>query len=184
MPFSVWTANAAKSALVNPSASVPKHPSRSVHLASYVLLVGVAGVVVAADQITKHLALSRLADAPVHLIDGVLSLKLAFNSGGAFGLGQDFPGLFLVATLAIVGVIVYWIRSVTDRRWIVALGMVLGGGLGNLTDRIFRDLDGAVVDFVDLHVWPIFNLADSAIFLGVIAILLFGFKAGPEAREK
>lgn len=185
MPCFVWTANAAKSALVNSSVDVSKHsPATAIHLPSYALLVVVGAVVAAADQITKHLALSRLNDAPIHLIDGILSLRLAFNSGGAFGLGQDFPAVFLVATLVIVAVIFFWVRTVTDRRWITALGMVLGGGIGNVSDRIFRDLDGSVVDFVDLHVWPVFNLADSAIFLGVVAILLLGLRTDPDPRDE
>ena len=128
MPSYAWIANAAKSGLVNSSDGGQHLAPRSIHLPSYALLVAVATVVLIADQITKHLALSRLADAPVHLIEGVLSLRLAFNSGGAFGLGRDFPEVFLVATLAIVAVIFYWVHTVTDRRWLVALGMVLGGG--------------------------------------------------------
>ena len=138
----------------------------------YALLLSIAAVVVALDQITKQMALEGLADGPVHLIDGVLSLRLTFNSGGAFGLLQGLPGVFLAATLAIVSVILLWTRKVEQRSWIVSLGLVVGGGLGNVADRILRDHGGRVVDFVDLHVWPVFNLADAAIVTGVVVMLI------------
>jgi signal peptidase II len=138
----------------------------------YVLLLSIAAVVLGLDQVTKQIALDGLADGPVHLIDGVLSLRLTFNSGGAFGLLQGLPGVFLAATLAIVSLILLWTRKVEQRSWIVALGLVVGGGLGNVADRVLRDLGGRVVDFVDLHVWPVFNVADMAIVSGVILMLI------------
>jgi signal peptidase II len=138
----------------------------------YVLLLSIAAVVVGLDQLTKQIALEGLADGPVHLIDGVLSLRLTYNSGGAFGLLQGLPGVFLAATIAIVSLILLWTRKVEHTSWIVALGLVVGGGLGNVADRLFRDLGGRVVDFVDLHVWPVFNVADAAIVTGVVVMLI------------
>ena len=138
----------------------------------YVLLLSIAAVVVALDQLTKQIALADLADGPVHLIDGVLSLRLTFNSGGAFGLLQGLPGVFLVATLAIVSLILVWVRKIEHTSWIVSLALVVGGGLGNVADRVFRDLGGRVVDFVDLHVWPVFNVADAAIVSGGVLMLI------------
>jgi signal peptidase II len=102
----------------------------------------------------------------------VLSLRLTFNSGGAFGLLQGLPAVFLAATIAIVSLILLWTRKVEHTSWIVALGLVVGGGLGNVADRLFRDLGGRVVDFVDLHVWPVFNVADAAIVTGVVVMLI------------
>lgn len=139
---------------------------------TYGVLLLVAAVVVGLDQVTKQLALDRLADGPVHLIDGALSLDLSYNSGGAFGLLQGQPGFFLVATIVVAGLILVWAREVESTAHLVPLGMVLGGGLGNVFDRAFRDTGGRVVDFIDLHVWPVFNLADSAIVLGVAALLI------------
>jgi signal peptidase II len=138
----------------------------------YVLLLAIAAVVVTLDQLTKQIALEALADGPIDLVDGVLALRLAYNSGGAFGLLQGLPGVFLAATLAIVSVILLWTRKVEQRSWIVALALVVGGGLGNVADRLFRDLDGRVVDFIDLHVWPVFNVADMAIVAGVVLMLI------------
>ncbi len=134
-------------------------------------------MVVALDQATKQWALDALEGrAPYDVIEGVLSFRLTFNTGGAFGLLQGFPVFFLVATLTIIAGILIGVRRVQDPRWAVPLGMVLGGGLGNALDRVVRDTDGAVVDFIDLHVWPVFNLADMAIVLGAVAILVLGWR--------
>ena len=160
------TLTAASDAVVRP-------PRRRV-AGLYARLLTVAALVVALDQITKELALSELKRGPVDVIEGVVTLRLTFNSGGAFGLLQGLPGFFLVTSLVVVGVILVLVRRLEDPRSIVPLGMILGGGVGNLADRIFRSFGGRVVDFIDLHVWPVFNLADAAIVVGLGLILLFG----------
>lgn len=133
------------------------------------------------DQVTKQLALRRLSTSgPYDLIEGVVTFRLTYNSGGAFGLFQEFPWVFLVATLAIVIGILIGVRRITEPQGSPALGLVLGGGLGNAIDRVFRDTGGAVVDFIDLHVWPVFNVADMAIVSGAVAILVIGWRS--EAR--
>lgn len=147
----------------------------------YLLLGLVAASVLAVDQITKQLALDNLR-VPVDVIEGVFRLRLTFNSGGAFGLLQGLPGFFLIATSVVIALIVFWVRSLDDPRWIVPLGLILGGGLGNLADRVLRDLDGGVVDFLDFHVWPVFNLADSAIVVGVVTIFWFSFRSERDAK--
>ncbi len=149
----------------------------------YRLLGLVAALVVAADQATKTLALETLSDGPVDVIEGAFSFRLTFNSGGAFGLLQGLPGFFLAATIAIVGVILVWARKVERRGWLVALGLVLGGGVGNVIDRVVRDQGGGVVDFIDFHVWPVFNLADAAIVTGVGLLLLLGARQEAERPE-
>ncbi|HWC14272.1 MAG TPA: signal peptidase II [Actinomycetota bacterium] len=157
MRLSVSIANAERNALVS---------------RSYGLLLLVAALVIAVDQLTKQLALEALADGPIHLIDGAVSLSLHYNPGGAFGILQGMPWFFLVATLIVSALILVWARSLPGTAHIVPLGLVLGGGLGNATDRVVRDTGGRVVDFIDLHVWPVFNVADSAIVVGV-GLLLF-----------
>ncbi len=147
-------------------------------LGLYVALLITAAAVVVADQFTKSLALEGLADGPIDLIEGVLTLRLTFNPGGAFGVLQGVPNFFLISTVVIVLLILFWARTVESRRWAIPLGLVLGGGLGNLADRLFRDTDGQVVDFVDLHVWPVFNVADTAISIGVVLLLIMSFRAG------
>ena len=136
------------------------------------------------DQLTKQLALDRLADGPVHVIDGVLSWNLSYNSGGAFGLLQGFPEFFLVATIVVAGLILVWARSIEGTAHVLPLGLVLGGGLGNVFDRVVRDTGGRVVDFIDLHVWPVFNIADSAIVVGVLTLLIATARApDPKADQ-
>ena len=135
-------------------------------------------LVVALDQFTKHLVLSNLSSGEVvHVIGDILLLRLSFNSGGAFGIGQGLPGFFLAASVVVAVMIVVLARRVDDPRWIVPLGLVLGGGLGNLTDRVVRDTGGRVVDFIDFRVWPLFNIADASIVVGVIVMFVLGFRS-------
>ena len=139
------------------------------------MLLAAAAVTIALDQLTKQVALATLADGPVDLIPGAVTFRLTFNPGGAFGLLQGLPGIFLPATLAVIVLILLWARKLEDQGQAVPLGMVLGGGIGNVLDRLLRD-GGRVVDFVDLHVWPIFNVADSAIVIGVAAVLILSMR--------
>jgi signal peptidase II len=180
----VWTASAVRNAPAD--SSVPQN-SREVTasaaggLRSLRVMLPVAAAVVALDQATKQLAVTHLRDHPVDLIKGVLTLRLTLNSGGAFGILQGVPGLFLAATVLVIGLLVVWVRQLADPRMLVPLGMMLGGGLGNASDRLFRDLGGRVVDWIDLHVWPVFNLADSAIVIGVLLVIFMSSrKAAPE----
>ena len=149
----------------------------------YALLLSIAAVVVVLDQVTKQLAVSGLADGPIDVVDHAVSLRLTYTSGGAFGVLQGLPGVFLAATIAIVAVILLWTRHIDRTSWVVALGLVVGGGLGNVADRLFRDLGGRVVDFVDLHVWPIFNLADASIVCGVVLVILVSGRRRQPDRE-
>ena len=138
-------------------------------------------MIVVLDQVTKHFVLSELSDGDVvHVIDGILRFRLKYNPGGAFGIGQNIPGFFLAASVAIGIAVVLLARKVDDPRWLVPLGLVLGGGAGNLIDRTIRDTGGRVVDFIDILVWPLFNVADSAIVIGVIILFWLSFRAPKE----
>jgi signal peptidase II len=148
----------------------------------YLRLLLIAGAVLVADQLSKSWALSSL-DEPRTVIDGILAFRLTYNSGGAFGLLQGYPEVFLVATIVATVAILFWVRNLEQRSWAVPLGLVLGGGLGNVTDRVMRDTDGRVVDFIDLKWWPVFNVADMCIVSGVVLILFLGFK-DPEKEER
>ncbi|MFP5297462.1 MAG: signal peptidase II [Actinomycetota bacterium] len=145
----------------------------------YIKLLSTAGAVLVVDQVTKSMALEAL-DRPKHLIDGWLSLRLTYNSGGAFGLLQGLPGLFAVATIVAAVLILVWVRHIEDQGWTIPLGLVLGGGLGNVFDRLVRDTGGRVVDFIDFHFWPVFNVADVCIVTGVLLVLLFGSRSASE----
>jgi signal peptidase II len=138
---------------------------------------GVAAGVVLVDQLTKWWAVSRLSSGPIHVI-WKLDLELTRNPGSSFSLLQgstDFLMAVVVIAAAVLGVLAW--RSVTVGR-AALYGLILGGALGNLTDRLFRG--GAVVDFVALHFWPTFNVADSCIVVGC-ALLIVSLLRGTRA---
>jgi signal peptidase II len=143
------------------------------------LIVGLAVLVV--DQVTKHLSVVYLEDRePVRLLWGAFYLTLVRNGGAAFSLGTGYTFVFPVVALVVTVVLAIVIRNVRSTPWAIGLGLVLGGAFGNFTDRLFRwpgPFLGHVVDMVsafDPHgqVFPVFNAADSALFLGVVSIIL------------
>jgi signal peptidase II len=144
-------------------------------------LYGIAAAVLALDRFTKVLAERNLQDGPVELIPGVLDLRYTTNPGGAFGLFGGIPWLFVAISAAVIIAIVLASRRLPATASAVGLGLVLGGAMGNLIDRAIRGpgFSGEVVDFIDLQVWPIFNLADSAIVVGAAVLLLSGLRRQP-----
>jgi len=139
--------------------------------------LAVMAAVVAVDQLTKWWAVSRLGIGPIHVI-GTLDLELSRNTGASFSLfqGKAFVLVPVAVVLAAVLSVMAW-RAPTSGRAVI-LGLILGGALGNLADRFFRDDHGAVVDFVALHFWPTFNVADACIVVGCI-LLLISLLRGP-----
>lgn len=136
-------------------------------------------VVVAADQITKTWAVHRLVHGPVHVV-WKLDFELGYNTGSAFGLARGWaPVLAGVAVLAVV-VLLAFARRVHSTLLAAATGLVVGGAVGNLSDRLFRAHQGAVVDFIALHFWPTFNVADSAIVVGAIWAAFLLWRSGPD----
>ena len=134
--------------------------------------LAVAVVALVLDQATKTWALERLAGRePLHVL-GSLQLALAFNSGVAFSLGQGSGLVIVPIALAVVLVVVYVARSMSGRLAAAAVGLIVGGAVGNLVDRLVRGHDGAVVDFIDLQWWPVFNVADAAIVVGGVLLAL------------
>ena len=135
----------------------------------YAFLPG-ALLVAVLDQITKLLVVRLMSPGePIAVIGPVLSLTYVRNRGGAFSLLPDATGwLAVVSALVVVILAFYGLRAPGPTRSMsYGLALVLGGALGNLADRAFR---GWVVDFLDLHFWPIFNVADIAITVGVVLI--------------
>jgi signal peptidase II len=133
----------------------------------------VAAVVLALDAVTKQWAVSALADGPIELF-GPVRLALTHNKAGAFGLGGAFVPFLAVAALVLVVFMVATGSTTEKAPMAVALGLVLGGAFGNVADRLFRSpgfLRGAVVDFIDVGFWPVFNVADSAITCGCLLLL-------------
>lgn len=152
---------------------------RSVGPRQYGYMFGVAGGVVLVDQITKWWAVNDLVDGPIHVV-WTLNFTLAYNTGAAFSSAQAFGPLIGILAIALVAGLVWVGRAIDNRLGAVSLGLVLGGAVGNLLDRIFREgegfLGGPVVDFIDLEWWPIFNVADMSIVIGGIMLLLFGLR--------
>jgi signal peptidase II len=150
--------------------------------AAVAVLVAAGIVAVGLDLLSKQLALSNLADGrSVRLLGGALYLTLTRNSGAAFSLAEDYTVVFPVIAFVVVGGIVWLAWRLRSVPWALAMGLILGGALGNLVDRMFRapgPFRGHVVDFLSLfdahgRVWPIFNVADSSLFCGVaLAIVL------------
>lgn len=149
---------------------------------SAVLLFSTAGVAYLLDRVTKLWAERALIDAPIEVIPGVFTLRFAENSGGAFSILSSAPWFFATATLGVSLLIVAtaWHRRSPLQSF--SLGLILGGALGNLTDRALRGpgLSGEVVDFLDLHAWPVFNVADSCIVVGAI---LLAWSSARDARD-
>ena len=144
------------------------------------MLFTVAGLTWALDRLTKVWIDRSLAGRPpITVIPGVLDLRFTTNSGGAFSLGQSAPWIFVGASILVSSAIVATAFRHTNAATSVALGLILGGALGNLTDRVLRGprFTGNVIDFVDFHVWPVFNLADSAIVVGAVLLALTSFRA-------
>ena len=141
------------------------------------LMAAVAAAVVAVDQLTKTWALHHLADGPIH-IWWRLRLVLAFNSGAAFSVGRGLAPFLVAGGVVLLVVLLFIGRSMANRPQAVALGLVLGGALGNLTDRLVRHNHRSVIDFIDLRPWPTFNVADTAVVCGAILLVLTGAEWG------
>jgi signal peptidase II len=161
----------------------PSRPRRAA-----VVLFVVAALVVTIDQVTKALVVSDLREGESRrVIGGALSWTLQRNPGSAFGLFRHLPVLFTVLAGLIAVAIVVRAPRVHDRLTGVALGFVLGGALGNLVDRIARPpgaFRGRVIDFIDLHWWPVFNVADSAVVIGAVLLLISSYRAERRAKAR
>lgn len=141
------------------------------------LLVGTAAIALAIDVVTKLVAVAELSDhAPIRLLGGLLTLRLTRNAGAAFGMAEGATVIFSAVALVVVVVIARAARRLRSAGWAVSLGLILGGALGNLSDRMLRHpgpLRGWVVDWIELPHWPVFNVADIAIVSGaLLAVLL------------
>ena len=138
-----------------------------------IFLCGVLAVV-GVDRISKIFFTKLLSlNESIALIKGVAHFTLVHNTGIAFGLFRDCGMVFIIIPLILTGLLVYNIyyyrhSERLSRTYIVAFSLILGGAIGNLFDRIVL---GYVIDFIDLRVWPVFNIADSAITVGAVVIL-------------
>jgi signal peptidase II len=157
----------------------------------------VAAVALALDAVSKAVVAAELGGhAPIRLLGGAIYLVETRNSGAAFSLGTGATVVLTVVALAVVAFILRTAGRMRSTGWAVALGLVLGGAVGNLADRLFRSPGvgrGHVVDWISLfsndgHVWPIFNLADSAIVCGAVLAAVLALRGvdidGSGARSR
>lgn len=138
------------------------------------------------DYSTKVWALNNLSQVePTRVIGSVLQLRLVFNPGAAFSFATNFTFIFTILAVLAVGVISYYSIKIAHLWWAAVLGLALGGILGNLTDRIFRDpsiFNGHVIDWIELLRWPVFNVADMAIVCAaLLSVLLIAKEIPPFA---
>ncbi|GCB50173.1 signal peptidase II [Streptomyces sp. NL15-2K] len=144
------------------------------------VLFAVAAFAYVLDLISKMIVVAKLEHhPPIEIIGDWLKFEAIRNAGAAFGFGEAFTVIFTMIAAAVIVVIARLARKLYSLPWAIALGLLLGGALGNLTDRIFRSpgvFEGAVVDFIAPKHFAVFNLADSAIVCGGILIVLLSFK--------
>lgn len=145
----------------------------------------VAGLVVAVDQLTKAWAVDALVDRDIGIF-WTLRLNLSFNRGMAFGVGDSAgPVIGAIAMVVVVGLLL-GIRRQPGRLADFAVGLIIGGAIGNIIDRLFRQegwLRGGVVDFIDFQWFPIFNVADMGITVGGALLVLASVLAAPQHEE-
>ncbi|MER5751106.1 signal peptidase II [Streptomyces sp. NPDC002088] len=144
------------------------------------VLFAVAAFAYLLDLVSKLIVVAKLEHhAPIEIVGDWLKFEAIRNAGAAFGFGEAFTVIFTVIAAAVIVVIARLARKLYSLPWAIALGLLLGGALGNLTDRIFRSpgvFEGAVVDFIAPKHFAVFNLADSAIVCGGILIVLLSFR--------
>jgi len=140
-----------------------------------------AVLAVALDQWVKYLSTEHLNEGqPVRILGGLIYLSLLRNSGAAFSFGEGYTWIFPVITVLVIGWICWMARKLRSVPWAIALGLVLGGALGNLGDRLFRapgPFQGHVVDMISLFApyaerFAVFNIADSCLSVGVVLAVL------------
>lgn len=141
---------------------------------SLVVGIGVLGLVV--DQITKAVVLAVLDPAhPIPLLGGLITLQLLRNSGAAFSMGEGLTvGLSIIAIAALIGVLAWFVPKVRHPGWTAAMGLLVAGISGNLTDRLFRDpgpFQGHVIDFIQLPYFAVFNVADICITAAAVVVI-------------
>ncbi len=141
----------------------------------------VGGLVLIIDQLTKHWAVNRLSNGRVIDVVGSLRFNLLYNTGAAFSLGSG-SGMGPWISVIAIGVVVFLALGHTSRFTLgaTAAGLIAGGAVGNLADRALRGdagfLHGAVIDFIDLQWWPVFNIADAGVVVGAALLVLASFK--------
>lgn len=142
----------------------------------YLTISSAAIIVFFLDYLTKTLVKQNLLlGQSIPIIKNALHLTYITNSGSAFGLFKGFNLFFILFSAAVIAIVLYYSKKIkeTERALQFAVGLLLGGTMGNLMDRIFY---GSVIDFLDFRIWPVFNVADSAVTISVIFLIILLWK--------
>jgi signal peptidase II len=146
-------------------------------------LPAVAGLTLVVDRISKWVVMDSLKPGeswnPVAALERWVSLTYVTNTGAAFGLFPDYGVVFMVVAVVVIAAIILYYRHLPGDQWLIqaSLGLQLGGTLGNLVDRLRY---GHVIDFIDFKVWPVFNVADSSVFVGAVILALYLLRHGED----
>lgn len=163
-----------------PHNPAPHNPAPHYFRRGPVVMLVIAALIVAVDQIAKVLAVANLEDSrPIELIGDTVRLVLLRNPGAAFSMGTEFTVVLSIVATVVVAGLLWFSRRVHSRWWAWGLGLILGGAAGNLVDRYFRApgiLQGHVVDYMAVGWWPVFNVADASLVTGVIVVAVAVFR--------
>jgi signal peptidase II len=151
--------------------------SKKQQLQISILVIGVAATVIFLDQLTKILAIENLTPGIQQpLLGEIIQLNLAYNDSAAFSLGNGATSVFAVISFVAALALLWFVKRVESKSWAAMLGIALGGVVGNLIDRLFREPGfgrGLVVDFIQIPFnFPIFNIADSAIVATAVLVVI------------
>lgn len=149
-----------------------KHIVDSHRRKSYRLFYSSVFIIFVLDQLSKRMVIDNMVPGQsFRLIDDLVSITYVQNTGAAFGLFRGFNWILLLIGVAVLYLIYFYDHRISTRNRLyqITLGIIFGGSLGNIMDRFMR---GFVVDFIDFHVWPVFNVADTAINIGVVILIL------------
>ena len=141
-----------------------------------IFVLSAALIIVLLDQLTKFLTKQNFQlNESIPIINNIFHLTYITNTGSAFGLFKGFNILFILFSIVVIIIIFYYLKMIKNNEKILqySAGLLLGGTVGNLIDRLSH---GAVIDFIDFRIWPVFNVADSAVTIGVILLIVLLWK--------
>ena len=141
-----------------------------------ILIFSTALIIIFSDQLTKFLIRKNFQlNESIPIIKNIFHLTYVNNTGSAFSFFQGYNLFFIIFSIAVIAAIVYYIIKIKENEKLMqfAAGLLLGGTIGNLIDRIYI---GSVTDFLDFRIWPIFNIADSAVTISVILLVFLLWK--------
>jgi len=142
----------------------------------YTAIISIGFFIVILDQLTKYIIKQNFQlNQSIPVIKNILHMTYVTNTGSAFGLFKGLNWFFVLFSVIVIIAIFYYLKKIVKNEKLLqfAVGLLLGGTIGNLIDRIAR---GAVIDFIDFRIWPVFNIADSAVTIGIVSLIILLWK--------